>query len=529
MSPTLHKAARLDELSAVQGKRVCLKDGSNDQAKETPILLIRQGDAVHAFSADCPHAGAPLEEGAICNGRIVCPWHKGTFEISDGSLVEPPPLKGLTRYPTSIKNGDVFVSLTPEEAQPSRNDASDTGKTVLIVGAGAAGAAACATLREAGFGGRIVLAGRDAPAPYDRTSLSKFVLSGDMPLDDIPPLLDDDFFGKHDIERIESNVIHLDAKNKQAELADSRKIDYDAALLCTGGIPKPLTVPGANLAHVHALRQRDDARAILDSLDRLGKNARVVIVGARFIGLEVASCLRKRNIDVSVVAPGKVPFAKQFGERIGGMFKKLHEKNGVRFHMNAHVSAFRGGNAVSDVMLDSGERLHADLVIAGTGVEPATSFITGVTLENDASLTVDDTMRAAPDLYAAGDIASFALPRSKQMLRIEHWRVAQQLARVAAFNIAGVERTYVGVPYFWTFHYDKTFEYLGHVDEPDKVEIDGDLDAQQFIAYLLKNDGVCAVVSCAREREMGMLAEAMRNPLSLEQARFIAQGNAHGD
>jgi apoptosis-inducing factor 3 len=525
MSPTLHKAARLDELSVARGKRVCLKNDSSGDASETPILLVRQGDAVHAFTADCPHAGAPLEEGSICNGRIVCPWHKGTFEISDGSLVEPPPLKGLTRYPTTIKDGDVFVSLTPEEAQTPRNDTSDTGKTVLIAGAGAAGAAACATLREAGFSGRIVLAGRDAPAPYDRTSLSKFVLSGDMPLDELPPLLDDDFFDKHDIERIESNVTHLDAKNKRAELADSRKIEYDAALLCTGGIPRPLNVPGANLAHVHALRQRDDAGAILNSLDKLGKNARVVIVGASFIGLEVASCLRKRNIDVSVVAPGKVPFAKQFGERIGEMFKRLHEKHGVRFHMNAHVSAFRGGNAVSDVMLDSGEHLHADMVIVGTGVKPATSFVTGVALEDDGGITVDAAMRAAPDLYAAGDIARFALPRLNQMLRIEHWRVAQQLARVAAFNIAGIEHNYAGVPYFWTFHYDKTFEYLGHVDEPDNVEIDGDLGAQKFIAYLLKNDEVRAVVACQHEREMGMLAEAMRNPLS----RRVAQGNTHAD
>ncbi|SAK64613.1 FAD-dependent pyridine nucleotide-disulfide oxidoreductase [Caballeronia hypogeia] len=518
MSPTQHKVARLADLSAARGKRVCIKGAERD-AKETPILLVRDGDAVRAYSAKCPHAGGPLDEGAICNGRIVCPWHKGTFELRDGSLVEPPPLKALTRYEATIKDGDVYVSLPPVDSGEPRNQPYDTHRTMLIVGAGAAGAAACSALREAGFTGRIVLAGEDAREPYDRTSLSKFALAGDMPPDDVPSLLDADFFEKYDIERTESNVVRLDAANRHAELADARKIDYEAALVCTGGAPKPLNVPGANLKHVHLLRTRDDARAILASLE--GRK-RAVIVGASFIGLEVASCLRKREIDVTVVAPGKVPFAKQFGERIGEMFKRLHERNGVSFHMNARVSAFRGGNAVSEVILDSGEKLEADVVIAGTGVTPATSFISGVTLQDDKSLSVDRNMRAAPALYAAGDIARFALPRSNDEVRIEHWRVAQQHGRVAAFNMAGSAREYVGVPYFWTYHYEKTFDYLGHVDEPDSIEIDGDLDAQHFIAYLIEDGRVGAVVACEHDAAVCRLAEAMREPLTLDDARRIA-------
>ncbi|WP_277183777.1 FAD-dependent oxidoreductase [Caballeronia sp. BR00000012568055] len=519
MSPTLHKVARADEVSAERGTRVCIK---NDNARETPILLVRDGEIVHAYSADCPHAGAPLEEGAICNGRIVCPWHKGTFELSDGSLVEPPPLKGLTRYPVTLKDGDVFVSLQADEAGRSKPTSGKSDKTILIAGAGAAGAAACAALREAGFPGRIVLAGHDAAMPYDRTSLSKFVVSGDMPADEVPPLLDDDFFEKHAIERVESSVMHLDAKSKHVELVSGFKYDYDAALICTGGVPKPLAIPGANLAHVHLLRHLDDASAILSTLKELPEHARAVIVGASFIGLEVASCLRKRNVDVTVVAPGKVPFAKQFGVRIGEMFRKLHEKNGVTFRMNAHVSAFRGGNAVREVMLDSGERLAADMVVAGTGVEPATAFLAGVALDENGGLAVDSSMRAAPDLFAAGDIARFRLPQTNESVRIEHWRVAQQHARVAAYNMAGIEREYAGVPYFWTFHYDKTFEYLGHAEDPDRVEIDGDLDAQHFIAYLLKDDQVRAIVACEHDHAMGKLAEAMREKLTLDEARRIA-------
>ncbi|SAK46562.1 FAD-dependent pyridine nucleotide-disulfide oxidoreductase [Caballeronia glebae] len=518
MPPTLHKVARFADLSAERGTRVCVK-GDDKDAKDIPILLVRDGESVRAYTAECPHAGGPLDEGAICNGRIVCPWHKGTFEVRDGSLVEPPPLKALTRYEATLKDGDVYVSTqTVDSGEVTQKQTGDS-RTMLIVGAGAAGAAACSALREAGFGGRMVLVGDDAREPYDRTSLSKFTLAGDMPPDDVPSLLGDDFFAKHDIERNESPVVHLDAKMRHAELASGQEIDYDAALICTGGIPKPLTIPGANLDHVHLLRTRDDARAILASLE--GRK-RVVIVGASFIGLEAASCLRKQHMDVTIVAPGKVPFAKQFGERIGEMFRKLHEKNGVTFHMNSRVSAFRGGNGLSEVILDSGEKIAADVVLAGTGVDPATSFLSGVALADDGGIEVDSSMLAAPALYAAGDVARFPLPRADQSVRIEHWRVAQQHARVAAYNMAGSARKYVGVPYFWTYHYEKTFDYLGHVSEPDNIEIDGDLDAQHFIAYLMKDGRVGAVVACEHDTAVCRLAEAMREPLTLDDARRIA-------
>lgn len=505
----MHKVARLGDLPEDRGTRVKIAD--------TPVMLVRTGDTVHAYAADCPHAGAPLEEGAICNGRIVCPWHKGTFDASDGSLVEPPALVGLTRYPASVDDGDVYVSPEPVRQQEDRR-APDPA-TMFIAGAGAAGAAACAALREAGFSGRIVLAGGDARMPYDRTSLSKFVVAGYMTPADVPPLLDPAFFSKHGIERIESEIVRLDAAKKEAELADGSVLRYDAALVCTGGIPKPLDVPGATLARVHLLRNLEDARAILASLDG---RSRAVIVGAGFIGLEVASCLRRRKIDVTVVAPGKVPFAKQFGERIGGMFMRLHENNGVSFRMNAHVSALEGGDGVREVVLDNGERVAADIVIAGTGVKPATSFLQRVELADDGGIPVDASMCAAPGLYAAGDVARFALPHSGERVRIEHWRVAQQHARVAAYNMAGAKREYAGVPYFWTYHFEKTFDYLGHTSEPDEVVIDGELDGPQFIAYLMKGSEVGAIVSCDRNEATARLAEALREPLTLEAARRAA-------
>jgi apoptosis-inducing factor 3 len=513
MTGFMQHAAKFVDLTEGRGTRVNVAD--------TPILLVRQGDKVHAFSADCPHAGAPLEEGAVCNGRIVCPWHKGTFAIADGSVIEPPPLAGLKRYPVAVENGNVLVSpqeQTQAQSSPPPVPTADT-RTMAVIGAGAAGAAACATLREAGFNGRLLLIGHEHGMPYDRTALSKFVLAGDMPPEKIPPLLPDDFLSTLRIQRVEAEVVKLDAVEKRIGLPNELTLNYDAALICTGGIAKPMDVPGSNLRRVFTLRSRDDAATILASLDGLRK---ALIVGASFIGLEVASSLRKRGMDVTIVAPGKVPLGSQFGSELGRMFQRLHEKNGVVFRMESKVKAFVGDGVVRDVELENGERLPAEVVIVGTGVRPATDFLKGVALADDGGIPVDSSMQAAPGLYAAGDIAQFPLPRSDKTLRIEHWRVAQQHARVAALNMAGGNEHYTGVPYFWTYHFGKRFEYLGHASEHDDVVIDGDLDTQAFIAYLMKDGLVAAAVACDREAPTARLAEAMRSTLTLAQARSAA-------
>jgi len=528
MAGSMQQAAKFDDLREDRGTRVSVAD--------TPILLVRQGARVHAFSADCPHAGAPLEEGAICNGRIVCPWHKGTFALADGSLIEPPPLAGLKRYPVVIENGNVLVSPHPQ-AGPVHTPTDDT-RTMAVIGAGAAGAAACATLREGGFDGRLLLIGPEHGMPYDRTALSKFVLAGDMPPQKIPPLLPDDFLSTQRIERVEAHVVKLDASTKQIDLSNKLTLNYDAALICTGGIPKPLDVPGSTLPGVFLLRSRDDAEMILASLEGARK---ALIVGASFIGLEVASSLRKRGMEVTVAAPGKVPLGSQFGDELGRMFQRLHEKNGVVFRMQSKVAALLGDDTVRTAELDNGEKLPVDVVIIGTGVRPATHFLHGVELTDDGGIPVDSSMHVvgltpgltpglntadlyAADLYAAGDIAQFPLPRSEKSLRIEHWRVAQQHARVAAMNMVGGDEHYTGVPYFWTYHFGKRVEYLGHASEHDEVVIDGDLDAQAFIAYLMKDGQVAAAVACEREAPAARLAEAMRSTLTLAQARSAAAG-----
>lgn len=503
----MRKVAELSDLAADRGKRI--------EIGGEKILLVRDGDAVRAYAADCPHAGGPLEEGAVCDGRIVCPWHKGTFRLSDGALLEPPALLPLARYPVRVdENGDVLVSperIAPEPVPPVADE-----RSMVIVGAGAAGAAAAAALREFGFRGRVVLVGREPGPPYDRTALSKFVPSGEMPPDEVPPLLPPEFFGEHRIERIEAEAVHLDAAGKRVHLGDGRTLTYDAALLAPGGAPKRLGIPGAELAGVLLLRDRADAAAILAAAP---DGARAVVLGASFIGLEAASALRKRGVDVTVVSPEPVPFGKQFGPRLGAVFKDLHEANGVRFRLGAQAARVEGTGRVEAVVLEDGSRLAAELLVAGIGVRPATGFVEGVALAEDGGVPVDAGMRAADGLYAAGDVALFPLPGGGERTRIEHWRVAQQHARIAARNMLGGSERYEGVPFFWTYHFGKRFDYLGHATEWDDVVVEGDTGEHVFVALLVKDGQVVGALGCQRERATAILIERMRTPpLSADEA-----------
>jgi NADPH-dependent 2,4-dienoyl-CoA reductase/sulfur reductase-like enzyme/nitrite reductase/ring-hydroxylating ferredoxin subunit len=477
------------------------------------LLLVRDGASVNAYSAVCPHAGAPLEEGAVCQGRIVCPWHKAAFCVSDGSLVEPPALEGLTRYRVSISGDDVFVDPEPEPI-PSPETPHDD-RTFVIVGAGAAGASAAGALREFGFGGRILLIGREPGEPFDRTALSKFVLAGEMKPEEAPPLRPADFYTKHGIERIEAEVVRMIVARRQLVLADGRDIAFDNALVCTGAAPTAPKLPGLDKAGVHFLRTCEDTKAILQDL-RQGAHA--IVLGSSFIGLEVASCLRAQDVHVTVVSPEAVPFARQFGEAIGRSIRALHEANGVIFASSAKAASLEGEGQVRELLLEDGRHLPADLVVIGVGVRPVTSFIEGASFADDGGLVVDEHLCAAPGIYAAGDVAVFPLPPDGEPTRIEHWRVAQAQARVAAANMAGRKVAYDSTPLFWTYHYGKNYEYLGHANSWSEQLVFGDIEKQDFVSLLLQGGRVAAVVACERQRLTAVLAERMRNPLMRSEA-----------
>lgn len=307
---------------------------------------------------------------------------------------------------------------------------------------------------------------------------------------------------------------------RRIRLADGRELAYDTALLASGSVPTVAPLPGRELRGVQVLRTLDDALALVEAVSDA---AQVVIVGSSFIGLETASALRQRGTPVSVVSPEAVPFTRQFGERVGAMFQRLHEDHGVVFHLKQQVSAFEGDETVREVVLENGTRIAADAVLIGTGVSPATGFIEGLPLGKDGGVIVNAGMQAAPGLYAAGDVAVFPLHENQEPLRIEHWRVAQQHARIAAQNMCGARNRYTGAPYFWTYHYGKNFEYLGHATQWDELVVDGELDEQDFMALYVLDGIVAAVLACGREAATARLIGKMHVGLSVAQARELAR------
>jgi NADPH-dependent 2,4-dienoyl-CoA reductase/sulfur reductase-like enzyme len=438
--------------------------------------------------------------------------------VSDGALAEPPALEGLARYPARLDGDDVFVGAEPEP-RPAIRPKMDRW-TFVIVGAGAAGAAAAAALREFGFGGRVILIGREPGPPFDRTSLSKFVLAGQMKPEETPPLLPKEFYAEQRIERIEGEVVRLHVARRELELSDGRQIAFDRALLAPGSEPKTPDIPGVDNEGAHVLRARDDAAAILS---RVRAGGRAVVLGSSFIGLEAASCLRAQGMAVTVVSPEPIPFARQFGERIGRAIRALHEVNGVVFETNAKAASWEGEGRARELVLEDGRRLAADVMVVGVGVRPATRFVEGVELMTDGGLPVDATLRVAEGVYAAGDAAAFPAAPEGRLTRIEHWRLAQQHARVAAANMLGGSARFEAVPFFWTYHYGNNFEYLGHAEAWDEEVFRGDVDNHDFVALFLQRERVAAVVACQRQRLTAALAERMRLPLTRDEALRMAQ------
>jgi apoptosis-inducing factor 3 len=484
-----HDVAKLDELPEGKPHPVRIEG--------TTLLLYREGMSVSAIGATCPHAGAPLAEGIRDGHRLICPWHKAEFCLRTGKYLAPPAVDDLPRYEARLESGRVLVTLpaVSTEAPPALFDS----RAFLIIGAGAAGAIAAQTLREEGFGGRIVMLDQANRVPYDRTLLSKYHLSG-QPASEKTPLQTQSFYRERRIERRTGKAERLDVAHREAHCAGGEVIAYDAALVATGGTPTAPAMPGAHLRNVFLLRSIADADAILAQAER---SERAVVIGLGFIGMEVAASLRERGLAVTVVGQEAVPFQKQLGAKVGQAFVTLHQQHGVEFRLGTGVQALAGEQEVKSVVLETGERLDADLVVLGLGIKLATDFMQGIALNDDGSITVDRNLRAADGLYAAGDIARYVY--RGQALRVEHWRVAQQHGRVAALNMLGRTVPFDAVPVFWTIQYLKQLYYIGHATTWDEVVFHGDMETPKFVAYYVKGGRVAAVAVFDRSDDTAAL------------------------
>ena len=309
------------------------------------------------------------------------------------------------------------------------------------------------------------------------------------------------------IEREVASVTAVDPGSRSMTLSTGQVLTYDAALLATGATPIRPDLPGAGLPHVCLLRTLADVDAIAGNI-RPGGHA--VVIGASFIGMEAASALTDRKMQVTVVARDALPFVKQFGPRVASAIKALHTAKGVAFRPEAEAERI----GPSSVHLADGEALPADLVVIGTGVRPVLDYLPGVGRSHDGGLPTDEGLRVTDGLWAAGDIAS-----PEGWPRIEHWRLAQQHGRVAALGMLGQAARYEGVPFFWTAQHGKRLQYVGHAASWDDIAYDGDVESFDFIAWYVEAGTVRAALICGRDRAAAVLSQVMRQGITLDAAR----------
>ncbi|MBP8926982.1 MAG: FAD-dependent oxidoreductase [Pseudomonadales bacterium] len=454
-----------------------LSDGTPllGHAQGEAIIVVRRGAELFAIGASCTHYGGPLAAGLVVGDTVRCPWHHACFSLRTGEALRAPALSAVSCRRVEQRDGKVFVgdpiepAATPPTPAPG---AADLPKAIVIVGGGAAGNAAAEMLRREGYKGRITLLSADDSLPCDRPNLSKNYLAGTAPEDWIA-LRPAAFYREQRIELIlNTRVTGIDTANSRVVLEDGSHHAYDALLLATGADPVRLGVPGAELPQVHYLRTWADSRALIAAASAA---RRAVVIGASFIGLEVAASLRARGIDVHVVGRESVLMERVLGTEVGAFLRQLHESHGVEFHLGASIASI----SESAVTLASGVSLECDLVVVGIGVRPAIRLAEQAGLAIDRGISVDRYLQtSAPGIYAAGDIARWPDRLGGAPIRVEHWIVAERQGQVAARNMLGRREPFDMVPFFWTEQYDFSLGYVGHAEGFDHVAIDGTLAAR---------------------------------------------------
>ena len=383
-----------------------------------------------------------------------------------------------------------MATLTPEPA-PARQARTPIA-TVLVVGTGAAAVACVTTLRRDGFSGTITMVGREDHPPYDRTKLSKQFLAKPTPAE--KTLLETDFAAAHRVERIEAEATRIDPAARSVTLADGRLLSGDALLIATGSRAVVPDFDGRDLEGVMTLRSLDDAVRLSAAAERV---KRVVVIGAGFIGLEAAAFLTKRGLSVTVLAREETPFAKRFGEAVGAALKRYHAGNGVTF-VTGEVARIAGTGSVEAVETAAGARLPADLVLIGAGAAPETGIVAGAEPDETGGLPVGADLKLADKVWVAGDIAAFPERISGVTARIEHWRLAQQHGTHVARAILGATDAFAGTPFFWSNQGDKRLDYGGYAPDFERIILQGDPAALDFIAYYIRENRAVAACSIGR-------------------------------
>ncbi len=446
------------------------------------VLLLRRGAEVLAIGATCTHYSSSLKDGFLEGETIRCPWHHAAFNVRTGEAVEGPAFTSLPCW--SVTDVDGHLTVTTKRPPPP-SSARHGPTSVVIIGGGAAGISCAEELRRRGYEGSVTVVDRDVDPPVDRPNLSKDSLAGTSP-EAWLWLHGDDFYAEQRIVRRRATVTAIDRQAKKVSFDDGTSLGYGALVLATGATPVTLSMQGEG-PRVLTLRTASDMRAIIAAC---ANAKRAVVIGASFIGLEVAASLRHRGLEVQVVGRDALPLGSALGPQLGAMVRAIHERHGVVFHpMKKAV-----GLVPSGVTLSDGVTLEADVVVAGAGVTPSTELAQAAGLAVDRGVVVDTQLRTSDSfIFAVGDVARYPDHRSGTNVRIEHWAVAQNQGRTAARNVLGLAEGFRAVPFFWSQHYDVTIGYVGHVDAWDEVVVEGDpLAMDCVVRYLVKGRTMAA-------------------------------------
>jgi 3-phenylpropionate/trans-cinnamate dioxygenase ferredoxin reductase component len=364
-------------------------------------------------------------------------------------------------------------------------------QTFVIVGGGLAGATAADTLRAEGFAGRVVLCAAEPVAPYERPPLSKEYLRGEAGLEKVLVHAEESDYASTEIElRKDTEVRAVRAGERDVELADGERIGFERLLLATGAEPRRLSIPGSELEDIHYLRTVADSDRLRKRIERGG---RLAVIGAGWIGAEVAASARQRGCEVTLIEGAQVPLERVLGAELGTFYRDVHSDHGVVFRGGAQVRSLEGSGQVERVVLGEGPVVECDFVVVGIGVAPRTSLAESAGLEIDNGVLVDQQLRSSVEgIYAAGDIANAFHPLFGRNIRVEHWANALNQGPAAARAMLGGTEPYERIPYFFSDQYDVGMEYSGYAPDWDEIVFRGDVAAREFVAFWLKDERVLA-------------------------------------
>lgn len=462
---------------------------------EAAVLLARVGEEVLAVDAHCTHYGGALDGGLLDGDTVRCPLHHACFSLRTGEALGAPAFDPLSCWSVEHESDRIIVREKARPAPARAAKVADGPTSVVIIGAGAAGFACAEMLRRRGYDGSLTMLSEDADAPYDRPNLSKDYLTGDAPPDWMP-LRPEAFYRDNAIDlHLCTAVAAIDTDARSIRLNTGRVLDFDRLLIATGAEPVRPPIPGVNRAHVFTLRSFADGRALATA----AQNAKsAVVLGSGFIGLETAAALRMRGLEVHVVSLDARPLEKVLGGALGDLIAGLHEDHGVTFHMQTSLEDI----TAEAVTLGSGIQIEADLVVLGVGVRPRTGLAEAANLPVERGILVDKRLETpVAGIYAAGDVARWPGGTDDEMIRIEHWVVAERQGQVAAENMLGAKMPFCDAPFFWSAHYDTTIRYVGHAESWDEIVIDGDIAARDACITYRRGGRKLAVATIGRDIE----------------------------